>query len=313
MIKRTYLKRRFLLTKGSFCVKVKIQSTQTMKLKLLLLFFVCSFLATQAQETPSDTLQPVSNPTMPADSTAQEEEGADDEESTEDGDKKDDLPAKFRYRFSVDGTITSGNVSRALIQLATSLDWNLHQKFKLSSSPSYIYGNQNKAITERETFADLRASYLYEKRFYYLAFTSFEQSNLRKINHRFVGAGGFGLKLVQKKAVYLSVTNVILYERTDFVINEKFPDRNLWRNSTRIFGEYTLGKGKMSLSHTLYLQPSITEKNFRWNGNLILRYQVSKNMSFRSTMENSYESIVVPNRENNDFRWTFGVVFEGKK
>ena len=284
-----------------------------MKLQLLIFSFFLFYLSTNAQDTPQDTLQPINNAVMPADSTAEEEEGGDDEESTEEEDNKDDKPAKFRYRFSTDGTVTSGNVSRALIQFASSLDWNLHKTFKLSSSPSYVYGKQNKVLAEQETFVDLRASFLYEKRFYYLAFTSFERSNLRKINNRFVGAGGIGFKFVQKKTAYISVTNVLLYEKTDFVVNEKFPDRNLWRNSTRLFGEYTFDKGKMSLSNTLYLQPSITEKNFRWNGNLILRYQVSKNVSFRSMMENSYESVVVPGRKNNDFRWTFGVVLEGKK
>lgn len=287
-----------------------------MKLKLLLLLIFSFYLNTQAQDTPADTLQPVNNPVMQADSTAQEEEGGEEEEEgseEEEEEDKDTTPAKFRYRFSTDGTVTSGNINRALIQFATSLDWNLHKTFKLSSSPSYVYGSQNKIAAERETFADVRASFLYEKRFYYLAFSSYEQSNLRKINNRFVGAAGIGYKLVQKKTIYLSVTNVLLYEKTDFVVNEKFPDRNLWRNSTRLFGEYTFDNGKMSLSHTLYVQPSITEKNFRWNGNLILRYQVSKNVSFRSMMENSYESIVVPGRKNNDFRWTFGIVLEGKK
>lgn len=284
-----------------------------MKLKLLVFSLFLFSLSANAQDTPQDTLQPLNKPVMQADSTAEEEEGGDDEESTEEEANKDDTPAKFRYRFSTDGTVTSGNVSRALIQFSSSLDWNLHKTFKLSSSPSYVYGKQNKVLAEREAFADLRASFLYEKRFYYLAFTSFERSNLRKINNRFVGAGGIGFKLVQQKTAYISVTNVLLYEKTDFVVNEKFPDRNLWRNSTRLFGEYTFDKGKMSLSHTVYLQPSITEKNFRWNANLILRYQVSKNVSFRSMMENSYESVVVPGRKNNDFRWTFGVVLEGKK
>jgi Protein of unknown function, DUF481 len=304
----------FLLIDGSIFI-FKKPNIKNMKLKLLTLFIFLFYLTANAQDTPQDTLQPINNPVMQADSTAQEEEeGGDEEESAEEEeDKKDDTPTKFRYRFSTDGTITSGNVNRALIQFTTSLDWNLHKTFKLSSSPSYVYGKQNKVLAERETFADLRASFLYEKRFYYLAFTSFEQSNLRKINHRFVGAGGVGFKLVQKKTIYISVTNVLLYEKTDFVVNEKFPDRNLWRNSTRLFGEYTFNEGKMSLSHTLYMQPSITEKNFRWNGNLILRYQVSKNVSFRSMMENSYESIVVPGRKNNDFRWTFGMVIEGKK
>lgn len=249
---------------------------------------------------------------MPADSTSEEEEEEEGEEEAEE-EEKDDTPAKFRYRIAADGTYTSGNVNRALIQFSSALDFNNSKIIKFSSSPSYIYGQQNKVLAEKELFVDFRTSILHERKFYYLAFTSFEKSNLRKINDRFIGAAGVGLKIVQRPNAYLSTTNVFLYEKTDFVVNEKFPDRNLWRNSTRIFGEYTFHDSKLSLSHTLFLQPSITEKNFRWNGNLILKYQLSKHISFRSTVENSYESIVVPGRQNNDFRWTFGIAYEGKK
>ena len=286
-----------------------------MKLKLLILIFSLAYTLTIAQEIPPDTLKPENIPLIKiqSDSTSSEEESEDEEETAEEEEPQDTNPANLKYRFSIDGTYTSGNVNRALVQFASGIDWNLSKLLKLSSSPSFIYGQQNKQLTERELFADFRTTILYEKNIYYLAFGSFEQSNLRKINNRFIGAGGVGLKLVQKEKVYVSVTNVLLYEKTDFVMNDKFPDKNLWRNSTRFFGEYTLAKDKMSISHILFIQPSITEKNFRWNGNLIFKYQLSKKISFRSTMENSYESIVVPGRKNNDFRWTFGVVFEGKK
>lgn len=284
-----------------------------MKLPLLTIFLLLLFFNTNAQDAPSDTLKPTKLDTnMPADSTSEEEEEEGDEEGEEE-EEKDDTPAKFRYRIATDGTYTSGNVNRALIQFSSALDFNNSKIIKFSSSPSYIYGQQNKVLAEKELFLDLRTSILHERKFYYLAFTSYEKSNLRKINDRFIGAAGVGLKLVQKTHAYISVTNVLLYEKTDFVINEKFPDRNLWRNSTRLFGEYTFKDSKASISHTLFLQPSITEKNFRWNGNLILKYQLSKHISFRSTVENSYESIVVPGRQNNDFRWTFGIAYEGKK
>lgn len=282
-----------------------------MKLPLFTFILLLLFFNSKAQDTPSDTLQPIKTDTvMPADSTTEEEEEEGEEEAEE---EKDDTPAKFRYRIAADGTYTSGNVNRALIQFSSALDFNNSKIIKFSSSPSYIYGQQNKVLAEKELFVDFRTSILHERKFYYLAFTSFEKSNLRKINDRFIGAAGVGLKLVQKDHAYISVTNVLLYEKTDFEINEKFPDRNLWRNSTRLFGEYTFHDSKLSLSHTLFLQPSITEKNFRWNGNLTLKYQLSKHISFRTLVENSYESIVVPGRQNNDFRWTFGIAYEGKK
>lgn len=283
-----------------------------MKLPILLITILCYCLNTQAQDTPADTLQPSkTDVVMPADSTSEEEESED--ETAAEEEEKDSTPTKFRYRIPVDGTYTSGNVERALVQLSSGLEWNISKLIKLQSNPSYIYGQQNKILTERETFIDLRTSILHERKLYYLAFTSFEKSNLRRINNRFVGAAGLGLKILQKANAYISATNVLLYEKTDFVVNEKFPDRNLWRNSTRLFGEYTLHDKKFSFSHTLFLQPSITEKNFRWNGNVILKYQLSKTISLRSTVENSYESVVVPGRKNNDFRLTFGVAYEGKR
>lgn len=285
------------------------------KIIIFLIFSLLGFNICIAQEAESDTLKPVNQSIMSSDSTATEEESEEeeDEEESEEEEEANDAPFSFRYRFSADGTYNSGNVNRAIAQFGAGLDWDIRKKFKISSSPSFIYGEQSKVVNEREIFADLRTSILHEKRLYYLAFTSIEKSNLRKINVRYIGAGGIGFKLIQKDNVYLSITDVLLYEKTDFTINEKFPDRNLWRNSTRFFGEYKFDKGKMSISHILFLQPSFTEKNFRWNGNLIFKYQITKVTSIRSVIENSYESVVVPTRKNNDFRWTFGVVFEGRK
>jgi hypothetical protein len=283
--------------------------------KLFTICLIFLYISAKAQDTPSDTIQVITNPTVAADSTASEE--AEEEEGDEEGEEeeveKDKSFSKFKYRMGADGTYTSGNVSRILMQFTSSFDLTLSKVFKLATSPSYIYGQQNGLLAENEFFVDLRTNLFYEKRFYYLAFTSFEKSNLRKIENRFIGGAGVGYRLIKKERTTLSVTNVLLYEKTDFILNEKFPDRNLWRNSTRISGEYSFNDSKFSLSHILFIQPIITENNFRWNGNLILKYQLSKQLSLRTTMENSYESIVVPGRANNDFRWTFGIVFEGKK
>jgi len=92
------------------------------------------------------------------------------------------------------------------------------------------------------------------------------------------------------------------------------PDSSYQALQVRFYFPYfNFNESKLNLSHTHFLQPSNTEKNFRWNGNIILKYQLSKHISFRSMAENSYESIVVPGRQNNDFRWTFGIAYEGKK
>lgn len=215
----------------------------------------------------------------------------------------------FRYRFSADGTLTAGNVSRALLQLASSIDYQLSNYFKLSANPSFVYGQQNGLLAEREWFADFRTTYRHERRLYYLAFGSVERSNLRRINRRLSVAGGAGYKLVNRKRAYVSVTNVLLQESTDFA---ELNDVNVLRNSTRLFGEYTFGNDRWTVTHTAFYQPALGQYNVRWNATLSLQIKLTPAASLRSTLANAYESLVVPGRRNNDLRFTVGMVYEKK-
>lgn len=219
------------------------------------------------------------------------------------------VPRIVRYRFTADGTLTAGNVNRALIQLAGAVDYQLSNYFKLSSNPSFVYGRQNGILAEREWFGDFRTTLRHEKRLYYLAFGSFERSNLRQINRRWTVAAGLGYKLVNRKRAYISITNVLLQEFTDFA---EGTDVNTFRNSTRLFGEYTFGRDRWTLTHTAFYQPAIGQRNIRWNASLSLSIKLNTVVSLRSTLANAYESVVAPGRQNNDLRFTAGFVYEVK-
>ena len=275
--------------------------------KSLIINILCvfSFLA-NAQKNSPDTLKPASPMAIPAVLDSSKIVA----DSTVLGIKKHRQKVNiFNEKFAADGIFTAGNVNRSLFQFSTNFDCNLHKKIKISTSPSFIYGTQNSVLTEREYFADLRASFFTKHQLYYLAFGTFEKSNLRQINYRWIVAAGLGFKIIENKNVYIGITNVLLYENTDF-ISDALRDRNLWRNSTRISGEYHFDKDKMLLKHTIFLQPSITEDNFRWNGSISLAYKISKSISLRTTLENSYESLVVVGKKNDDVRFTIGFVYE---
>ena len=215
----------------------------------------------------------------------------------------------FRYRFTADGTITAGNVDRTLLQLTSALDYQLSNYFKLSTTPSFVYGRQAGILAEREWFGDLRATYRYEKRMYYLAFGSYERSNLRQINHRWTAAAGAGYKLLNRKRAYISLTDVLMQEYTDFI---ELDDINIFRNSARFYGEYTFDKDRITVTHTAYYQPALGQYNVRWNATLSLQVKLTATTSLRSTLANAYESLVVPGRQNNDLRFTVGLVYEKK-
>ncbi|GAB3999751.1 hypothetical protein GCM10028807_50870 [Spirosoma daeguense] len=215
----------------------------------------------------------------------------------------------FRYRLTADGTITAGNVNRTLLQLTSSFDYQLSRNFKLSSNPSFVFGKQSGILAEREWFGDFRTTYRHEKRLYYLAFGSYERSNLRQIAHRWTAAGGIGYKLVNRKRAYVSVTNVLLHENTDFFERE---DIYIFRNSLRLFGEYSFDKDRWTVTHTAFYQPALGTYNVRWNGSVSVQVKLTQVISLRTTAANAYESLVAPGRQNDDFRFTIGLVYEKK-
>ena len=219
------------------------------------------------------------------------------------------IPPVFRYRFTADGTITAGNVNRAILQLTSAIDYRLSNYFRLSSNPSFVYGKQNGILTEREYFGDLRTTFRSDKRLYYLAFGSYERSNLRQINRRLTAAAGMGYKILDRKRAYVSITDVLLHESTDFA---ELNDVSIYRNSMRLFGEYTVDSDRIKITHTAFYQPALGRYNVRWNASLSIQIKLTEVVSLRSTMANAYESLVVPGRQNNDFRFTVGLVYERK-
>ncbi len=259
---------------------------------------------------PSSSVSDSTQTDMPTDSSSV---GTGDQGEDE-ADQTDSTVTSYRYRFTADGTITSGNVSRTLLQLTSSVDYQLSHYFKLSSNPSFVYGKQNGFLAEREWFGDFRATYRHEKRLYYLAFGSYERSNLRQINHRWTEAAGLGYKLLNRKRAYISLTDVILHENTDFV---ELNDINIFRNSMRLFGEYIFDNDRWTVTHTAFYQPALTralngQRNVRWNASLSVQIKLTQVISLRSTVANAYESLVVPGRQNDDFRFTVGLVYEKK-
>ncbi|AEI47478.1 DUF481 domain-containing protein [Runella slithyformis] len=265
-------------------------------------FWLIAFLSPSFAQSVPDTLQVT---------TAENSSGEDEEDPAypEVAESEQDSTQQFFVRFNTDGTASTGNVERVLLQLSSALDWKPSRQFKLSSSPSFIYGTQSNVLAEREFFADIRGSFWHQKQVYGLAFLAWDRSNLRHILNRWTQAAGIGVKIIQRKRAYFSVTNLLLHEVSDFA---ERADLNVWRNSTRLLGEFAPDKkGKFTITGIVFLQPAISMRNnFRWNGSLAFAYKMSSNLSLRTKFENAYESYVVPGRKTNDFRWTIGLSFQ---
>ena len=279
---------------------------------LLLLSAQLLLAQTTEQVDPLRPTRPDSTVTPLSDSTGVDGNTADEDENELDNGRDS---VTYRYRLTADGTATTGNVNRTLLQLTGAFDWSTSHQIKFSTNPSFVYGKQGDFLAEREFFADFRTTYRHEERLYYLAFGSVERSNLRQILSRYTIAAGAGLKLLNRKRAYLSLTDVFLHENTDYA---ELADVNVWRNSARLYGEYTFDHDRWTVSHTVFYQPAINHRadgqprNVRANASLSIQVKMNTVLSVRTTFAGSYESLVVPGRKTTDLRWTIGLVYERK-
>jgi hypothetical protein len=272
-----------------------------------LLFFSLICFAVNAQvATPDSTQSTTLRPTAAADSTDE------DDNEMPSTDEREKLP-EWYYTIALDGVYNTGNVNRELVALRLSLN---HERAKsiwgFYTSPKFQYGRNNDLLQERELFFDLNNTFFYSQSDVYgLLFGSAEQSNLRKINSRWIGGVGVGYKISggkrnPKARLKVSISNALLKEITDFYTRE---DRNVWRNSTRIKIKADIIKDKLSFSNTTFIQPSLSSSYLRWNAFSQLILKVGKHISFTAALENSFENINVEGVKNTQVNATVGLVF----
>ena len=145
-----------------------------------------------------------------------------------------------------------------------------------------------------------------EKRFYTIAFGTVESSFLRGVRIRYAGGLGAGYKFIEKPGRFLSVTDAILYEQTNFSNGQS---TTVLRNSTRLKGDFSFWKDKLTISFSSFLQPSLLVKNVRSNGNLTIATPLWKNLKLNTALNYTYESYVVQNRKHYDMTWTVGLIW----
>ncbi|MCP9756402.1 DUF481 domain-containing protein [Lacihabitans sp. CCS-44] len=271
-----------------------------MKKLVLLVLLNFTFYNIYAQIDSTQTTQQTSE---------DEEEEGDEMPSTE---EREALP-EWYYSFGADGVYNSGNVNRQLLTLRASVNFEKPKSiWGFNTSPKYQYGRNNKILQEREFYADLNNTLFYSQSDVYgLVFGSYEESNLRKINSRFMLGLGVGYKIIGSKnhpnsRVKLGISNAFLKEKTDFYTRE---DRNIWRNSTRVKLKAELIKDKLYFNNVTFFQPSITSNYLRWNAFSQIQLKVAKHISFTAALENSFENINTEGVKNTQINAILGFTY----
>jgi hypothetical protein len=136
------------------------------------------------------------------------------------------------------------------------------KSFVSNFSNSWIYGKQNKALTNNDFSSTLDFN-LYKTlpHFYYWGLANYNTSYSLNINHQLLTGLGVAYNIIDRENQKLNISNGILYDRSDIVLeNEMREVYSTARNSFRLSFKFTAWK-RVVLESTSFIQNSFQYKN----------------------------------------------------
>lgn len=164
--------------------------------------------------------------------------------------------------YSSTGSINKTQDGNAYL-LNNGLKLSIKKKSFVSNfSNSWIYGKQNKSLTNNDFSSTLDFN-LYKTlpRFYYWGLANYNTSYSLNINHQLLTGLGVAYNIIDKENQKLNISNGILYDRSDIVLeNELREVYSTARNSFRLSFKFTIWS-RVILESTSFIQNSFEYKD----------------------------------------------------
>lgn len=213
-------------------------------------------------------------------------------------------PTVFRYRVIADGHYMNGNLQRWYSNTRLNLT-SSNPVLALTVAPSLMYGQAGKVVYEREVLVASTAQLFPEDQFFGHATVAYDVSKRNKIESRWQSGAGMGINLLRFQEHSVSLSHAFIYENTHFNVVE---GNQTWRSSFQLRGSHHFFGKVIILNHESYFQPSLQRSDdIRWRATVSLEFPITRTLSFRTTLDNIHESVVLTGRKQDDLRWTFGV------
>lgn len=196
--------------------------------------------------------------------------------------------------------------------------WLLNNNFRfsiykkhisLNSSASFIYGQQNGLLSNRDFLGGLDFNrYLNERPVYVWGLATYEKNYSLKINSRVQTGLGIGYNLLERDNAIITLSDGILYEHSDLPLTAEGEniDYTTFRNSFRLKYRFVF-KNTITLDGSDFLQHSLSDRS-----DYIVRSQTNLSMKllrwFAITAGLTYNKLSKTGREN--LLMNFGVTLE---
>lgn len=163
--------------------------------------------------------------------------------------------------YAATGIINRTNDGSSYV-ITNALRLNINKKrVRLNSSSSWIYGEQQRRLTNNDFNSTLDFNLYQTKNFYYWGLGSYDKSYSLKINNRLQAGLGVAYSFVDKPDAFLNVSNGILFESSNLQLNDSTNNYyNIFRNSFRL--RYRLAiKELIIFDGTHFIQNSLSDRN----------------------------------------------------
>lgn len=204
----------------------------------------------------------------------------------------------YYINYSSTGIINQTNDGNSYV-LNNGLKFNVRKKsVSLNSTNSWIYGQQNKNLTNNDFTSTLDFN-LYKTfpHFFYWGLANYDESFSLKINDRLQIGAGAAYSIVDRPTVYINVSDGILYENSDLMLNDTTRDvYHTARNSFRLRFRIEL-TNLLVLDGTNFLQNSFSQTNdYILKSVTSLSVKLRKWLSFTTSL--NYNKLNRTRREN---------------
>ena len=208
----------------------------------------------------------------------------------------------YRINVTSTGSINKTNDGRSYL-LNNGLNFGIKKKdVVLSATNTFVYGNQNSTLTNRDFSSSLFFN-LYKTlpRFYYWGLLNYNTSYSLKINNQFLGGVGVAYSIIDTKDAYINFSDGVLYDKSNLLGGSL--DYNTYRNSFRV--NYHFGITQIiNLDGSNFLQNSFNNGNdYIIKSTNTISVKLNKWISLTSSL--NYNRMNITQREN--LLFTYGL------
>jgi hypothetical protein len=184
--------------------------------------------------------------------------------------------------------------------LNNNLKFSLYRKqISLNSSTGFVYGEQQQMLSNRDFNSAFDFNYyIKNKPTYFWGLASYEKNFSLKIDNRFQSGLGLGYNFIEKQNAFVSLSNGILYERSD--LRQTVETRNIdyvtFRNSLRLKFRFIIAQ-RVTFDGTDFLQHALGErKDYIIRSQTNLSVKLIRWLSFTTGV--TYNKMSLTGREN---------------